>query len=87
MARGEAKMTETIQMKMMVILLYDLLGSLFKGHMITLYLSTNHIRQNVEIKTLLPVNSYSCQGENAHIETHVLHKWQNPAEEVRQVVP
>ena len=87
MARGVAKMTETIQMKMMMILVQDLLDSLFKGHMITLYLSTYHIRKNVKIETLLPVNSYSCQGENAHIETHVLHKWQNPAEEVRQVVP
>ena len=87
MPRGKAQMTETIQMKMMMILVQDLLDSLFKGHMITLYLSTYHIRQNVEIKTLLPVYSYCCQGENAHIETHVLHKWQNPAEEVRQVVP
>ena len=74
MAMGNAQMTENTQMKMMMIFVQDLLDSLFKGHMITLYLSTYHIRQNVEIETLLPVYSYSCQGENAHIETHVLHK-------------
>ena len=38
MARGVAKMTETIQMKIMMALVQDLLDSLFQGNLITLYL-------------------------------------------------